>query len=110
MHSLSYRCRTKAFVDYSNLLDILPANSPLLPEIQHSVRKLKPRKEAAQSAEMGEMLDKLKGLGNNILGIFVSNFVLGVSNISNLGNFGLSTDNFKFEPNGQGGYSMNFVR
>lgn len=26
------------------------------------------------------------------------------------GNFGLSTDNFKFEPNGQGGYSMNFVR
>ena len=27
-----------------------------------------------------------------------------------LGNFGLSTDNFKFEPNGQGGYSMNFAQ
>ena len=26
------------------------------------------------------------------------------------GNFGLSTDNFQFVPNGQGGYSMNFVQ
>jgi hypothetical protein len=25
-----------------------------------------------------------------------------------IGNFGLSTNNFKFEPNGQGGYSVNF--
>lgn len=24
------------------------------------------------------------------------------------GRFGMSTDNFKFEPNGQGGYSVNF--
>lgn len=29
--------------------------------------------------------------------------------IYSLGKFGLSTDNFKFEPNGQGGYSMNFA-
>ncbi|KAG1725131.1 TPR-like protein [Suillus lakei] len=43
--------------------------------------------------EMAEMTGKLKSLGNSILG-----------------NFGLSTDNFKFEPNGQGGYSMNFAR
>lgn len=29
--------------------------------------------------------------------------------LRSIGNFGLSTDNFKLEPNGQGGYSMNFV-
>lgn len=26
------------------------------------------------------------------------------------GNFGLSTDNFQFVPNGQGGYSVNFTK
>ncbi|KAH9982503.1 hypothetical protein BGW80DRAFT_1263603 [Lactifluus volemus] len=45
----------------------------------------------AQKREVGEMVDKLKGIGNNVLG-----------------RFGLSTENFKFEPNGQGGYSLNF--
>ncbi|KAJ7646867.1 hypothetical protein FB45DRAFT_733888, partial [Roridomyces roridus] len=54
---------------------------------------LSPRVEAAQKEKTGEMLGKLRNLGNSILG-----------------NFGLSTDNFKFEPNGQGGYSMNFTR
>lgn len=84
---------TSAEQDYTNLLNILPGHSPLINEIQNVLRKLKPRKEAAQSAEMGEMMEKLKGVGNSLLG-----------------NFGLSTDNFKFEPNGQGGYSINFVR
>ncbi|KAI0274677.1 TPR-like protein [Gloeopeniophorella convolvens] len=62
-------------------------------EAKRSLRLLEPRIEEAQKREVGEMVDKLKGLGNNILG-----------------RFGLSTDNFKFEPNGQGGYSMNFSR
>ncbi|GJJ09631.1 hypothetical protein Clacol_003855 [Clathrus columnatus] len=84
---------TSAEQDYTSLIDMLPADSSILPEIRNALRNLTPRKEAAQSAEMTEMMGKLKGLGNNILG-----------------NFGLSTDNFKFEPNGQGGYSVNFVR
>ncbi|OSX67409.1 hypothetical protein POSPLADRAFT_1130294, partial [Postia placenta MAD-698-R-SB12] len=79
--------------DYNKLLEILPPSSPQLPEIRRSLASLKPRVEAAQKEETAEMVDKLKGLGNNILG-----------------RFGLSTDNFQFVPNGQGGYSMNFVR
>lgn len=79
--------------DYQTLLDLLPPTSPQLAEVKRSLQSIKPRAEQAQKQEMGEMMDKLKGLGNSVLG-----------------NFGLSTDNFKFEPNGQGGYSMNFAR
>ncbi|KAJ4494330.1 TPR-like protein [Lentinula lateritia] len=77
--------------DYNTLLSILPKSSNDSKEVQRLLRLLQPRLEVAQKQETAEMLDKLKGLGNNILG-----------------NFGLSTDNFKFVPNGQGGYSMNF--
>ena len=38
-----------------------------------------------------EMLGKLKEMGNSILG-----------------NFGISLDNFKMIPNGQGGYSIQY--
>jgi len=79
--------------DYTALLELLPPSSPQIADVRRSLQLLKPRVEAAQKKETAEMMDKLKGLGNSILG-----------------NFGLSTDNFKFEPNGQGGYSMNFVR
>lgn len=78
--------------DYTSLLRLSSVQSQTR-EIEGKLRSLKPRIEAAQKAETAEMLGKLKGLGNSILG-----------------NFGLSTDNFKFEPNGQGGYSMNFTQ
>ncbi|KAF6766387.1 hypothetical protein DFP72DRAFT_16252 [Ephemerocybe angulata] len=78
--------------DYNVLLSLIQPTSQKA-EIESKLRKLKPRLEAAQKRETSEMLDKLKGLGDSLLG-----------------NFGLSTNNFKFEPNGQGGYSMNFVR
>ncbi|KAH9847372.1 TPR-like protein [Lenzites betulinus] len=79
--------------DYKQLLELLPPSSSDLVNIRRSLAALPPRIEAAQKQETAEMLDKLKGLGNSILG-----------------NFGLSTDNFQFTPNGQGGYSMNFVQ
>ena len=63
------------------------------PAIDRTLRSLRPRVEAAQKRETAEMMDKFKSLGNSLLG-----------------NFGLSTDNFKFEPNGSGGYSLNFGR
>ncbi|KAJ8702846.1 hypothetical protein PTI98_001523 [Pleurotus ostreatus] len=77
--------------DYKKLLTLLPQGSSQGRDVERSLRAIGPRVEAAQKAETAEMLGKLKGLGNSILG-----------------NFGLSTDNFKFEPNGQGGYSMQF--
>ncbi|KAF8746282.1 hypothetical protein AX14_000077 [Amanita brunnescens Koide BX004] len=79
--------------DYNTLLKILPEADPRRKEISSVLEKLKSRAEAAQKRETAEMVDKLKGLGNNILG-----------------RFGLSTDNFQFVPNGQGGYSVNFTR
>ena len=88
-----FQVESISMTDYQTLLDLLPSTSPQLPEVRRSLQSIKPRAEQAQKKEMGEMMDKLKGLGNSVLG-----------------NFGLSTDNFKFEPNGQGGYSMNFVR
>ncbi|CAL1695388.1 unnamed protein product [Somion occarium] len=77
--------------DYTKLLELLPPSQTA--EVKRSLQQLKPRVAEAQKRETDEMVDKLKGLGNSILG-----------------NFGLSTNNFKFEPNGQGGYSMNFVQ
>jgi len=89
----SWSSLTSAQEDYTLLLEILPPSSPQVTGVKRSLHLLGPRVEQAQKRETSEMLGKLKDLGNNVLG-----------------NFGLSTDNFKFEPNGQGGYSMNFVR
>ena len=46
-----------------------------------------------QEALKKEMMDKLKGLGNSILG-----------------KFGMSLDNFKFNQQSDGSYSMNFQK
>jgi len=89
----SWSSLTSAQEDYTVLLELLPPSSPQLVDVKRLLQSIKPRLEQAQKRETSEMLDKLKGIGNSVLG-----------------NFGLSTDNFKFEPNGQGGYSMNFMR
>jgi valyl-tRNA synthetase len=54
--------------------------------------RLPGRIELAQKEETGEMMGKLKDLGNMFLG-----------------KFGLSTDNFQTQPGEGGGYSVNFV-
>lgn len=73
------------------------AQLPTLPPqdmkiVQAALRSLPPRINTAKEKEMGDMMGKLKELGNGILKPF-----------------GLSTDNFKMEkdPN-TGGYNMNF--
>ncbi|KAH9025053.1 TPR-like protein [Lactarius hengduanensis] len=89
----SWSALSSAKEDYTALLTQLPSSSNQVAEVNRSSRLLEPRIEEAQKREVGEVVDKLKGLGNSVLG-----------------RFGLSTDNFKFEPNGQGGYSLNFTQ
>jgi hypothetical protein len=55
-------------VDYTTLITLLPPSSDQVVEAKRSLRLLEPRIEEAQKREMGEMVDKLKGLGNSVLG------------------------------------------
>ncbi len=50
------------------LLQILPSDSPLRSSTSRALVSLKPRLEAAQKKETGEMMGKLKELGNSFLG------------------------------------------
>lgn len=54
--------------DYTTLLTLLTPSSPEHRTAQRALGALKPRAEAAQKRETDEMLGKLKGLGNSILG------------------------------------------
>ncbi|EPS29277.1 hypothetical protein PDE_04226 [Penicillium oxalicum 114-2] len=81
-----------AMEDYQvlNSMETLPADEKRI--VQRALRELPPRVNEAKDKEVGEMMSKMKELGNGFLKPF-----------------GLSTDNFKFvqDPN-TGGYSMNF--
>ena len=96
--------------DYRMLLSLLPESSTQWSEINRTLRNLEPRVEKQRKEEMGEMMGKLKELGNTVLGSPHNTSPWGAIRRNFTGNFGLSTDNFKFEPNGQGGYSVNFSR
>lgn len=56
------------FPDYVTLLKYLPLNSWERLDIEKKQKMLSPRVAAAQQNETAEMIDKLKGLGNSILG------------------------------------------
>lgn len=81
--------------DYRTLLSPIMQGflSPTdLRSVKEASKALIPRLNEAKEREMGEMMDKLKGLGNSVLGMF-----------------GMSTDNFQFvKDEKSGGYSMNF--
>ncbi|ORY34214.1 hypothetical protein BCR39DRAFT_516789 [Naematelia encephala] len=77
--------------DYNLLLTLLPPTSTQIPIIRRSLASLTPRLKLQEDKEKDEMMSKLKDLGNSLLG-----------------NFGLSTNNFKFDPQPGGGYSMRF--
>ena len=78
--------------DYHDLLDMGPELADLdRGSVQRALAIMPARLDQARQREMGEMMGKLKDLGNGILRPF-----------------GLSTDNFKFEQQESGGYSMQF--
>lgn len=52
--------------DYEKLLTLSPPSD--VGKIRAALNKVKPRAEAAQKREMSEMMGKLKGIGNSILG------------------------------------------
>ncbi|WVW81775.1 hypothetical protein I302_103772 [Kwoniella bestiolae CBS 10118] len=79
--------------DYTLLSSLLPSSSPLLPSIRKSLIYLPEQIKVEEKKQMDEMMGKLKDLGNSLLG-----------------NFGLSTDNFKFEKQENGGWGMQFQR
>lgn len=61
-----------AIIDYTKLLTLLSSSSSQYVETRRRLNALKPRVEAAQKRETSEMMDKLKGIGNSILGMFLS--------------------------------------
>ncbi|KAK9461692.1 uncharacterized protein V1516DRAFT_249569 [Lipomyces oligophaga] len=89
----SWSALQSASEDYSAVINLSPSSSSTSKAATIAMAKLKPRLESAQKQETAEMLGKLKDLGNSILKPF-----------------GFSTDNFKLQPDGKGGYSMNFQK
>lgn len=55
-------------VDCKTLLELLPSNSSDAASTRRTLVSLTPRVEAAQKQETAEMLGKLKGIGNSLLG------------------------------------------
>jgi len=88
----SWSSLTSALKDYNTLIEIVPPSQPLYRDASSVLQSLEPRIEFARKRDTDKMLGQLKDVGNSVLGWF-----------------GMSTDNFKMTPNGEGGYSMSFV-
>lgn len=55
-------------IDYRTLLNLLPESSTQRSEVNRTLRILEPRIEDQRKKETGEMVGKLKELGNTFLG------------------------------------------
>ena len=78
----------EAYDDFKRLKEI---DQQLFSNYAHMEGDLCAKAEVKKKEMTDEMLGKLKEMGNSILG-----------------NFGISLDNFKMIPNGQGGYSIQY--
>jgi hypothetical protein len=77
----------EALEDINLLIELEPKNKEFL-KYKENISKIR---EKYQKEQTEEMVTQLKDLGNKFLGLF-----------------GLSTDNFQFNQNENGGYSVNF--
>lgn len=66
---VSWQSLLTQHLDYKLLLELLPPGSPELMQTRKILQSLEPRARAAQEKETAEMMGKLKGLGNTILGM-----------------------------------------
>ncbi|ORE10068.1 hypothetical protein BCV72DRAFT_247755 [Rhizopus microsporus var. microsporus] len=89
----TYASMSEALEDYKKL-KTLAIDTYILKECERAEKELPTKINLQMEKEKEEMLNKLKDVGNTLLG-----------------KFGLSTDNFQFtkDPSGSGGYSVNFV-
>ena len=78
--------------DNKLLLTLPDLPAPTKPQVVAAIEKLEAKTQEAAEKEKDEMISKLKGLGDSILG-----------------NFGWSTNNFNFTQQPGGGYSINFA-
>lgn len=70
-----YASQPRNFLDYNSLLKLVTSPSQLI-DIRRKLQQLKPRLESAQKNETDEMMDKLKGLGNSLLGMLLELILL----------------------------------
>jgi tetratricopeptide (TPR) repeat protein len=84
---------SSAMEDYKTIEGLSQCPASLLPSLRASIKRLQPEIDEVSAREKDEMLGKLKGVGDSVLGWF-----------------GLSTDNFQMQKGEGGGYSLNFVR
>ena len=90
---LSTRSDAFQLVDLNALLSLPTTPASLIPSIRSKLVTLEQLSKKLGEREKDEMVNKLKGIGDSVLG-----------------HFGLSTKNFQFTQQPSGGYSMNFVR
>ena len=88
---LLYNSKEEYIEAYDDFKQLKETDANLWNNYKHMESELCAKAEVKKKQMTDEMLGKLKDLGNSLLG-----------------NFGISLDNFKMIPNGQGGYSVQY--
>lgn len=103
--------------DYKHLASLAATPSSLLPTLRTKMATLPPKVEEAATKEKEEMMGKLKGIGDSVLGeslLFLLRFAFRERQSADIlalctGWFGLSTNNFQMTEQPGGGHSLSFV-
>lgn len=91
-HHSHFLSLSLSLTDYKTM-NAMPHPDSLQSSITSALQRIPPKITITSEREKEEMMGKLKGLGDSVLGYF-----------------GLSTNNFQFQKGDGGGYNLNFVR